>query len=264
MAAFCSFSSASVGSRVALEGWGPPIYSSSRQHCRMGISFSKERHSSSRRPLGHVGVQHQNQHHRTESQLSPPHSSSLQPHQELPPGPPFSAHLALLLPGCCPVQPSSPFPASSWAECVHSLHIPQCPSRQASFFLLHYGTGLATLPAFILHITALPLLKTLLWFSPPKPQDKSPRAMAPAGICTWLLPRSNLPSPAATCPFHLSALLSWLSAPHPQLPPFSLSQSRHFKIYPQSPPCFHSHYTLRGLTAGVRQPGQWWTCSVGP
>lgn len=112
-----------------------------------------------------------------------------------------------LLPGCYPVQPSSPCPASSWAEYVHSLHISQCPPRQASFFLLHYGLALGLrpfLPPFSSTSQPFPNLK-LFCCGFPHPnlriQVLSPWPLLASALGYFL---------AATCPFHLSALLSWL------------------------------------------------------
>jgi hypothetical protein len=68
------------------------------------------------------------------------------------------------------------------------------------------------------HITAFLLLMTLLWL--PLSQDENPRALAPPGICTWLLPGGNLNSSAATSSVHLSDLLTHSSSPSRPIPVF--------------------------------------------
>ena len=93
------------GSAERLWGWGGPGLLLT---CRMAIFLFNLRHSSSRRALGHGGVRHRQQCCRPGSQQSPPHRPSLQPYQEFPLGPPFSAHLSLCCPSAIPAQPCSP------------------------------------------------------------------------------------------------------------------------------------------------------------
>lgn len=101
MAAFCSFSSARVGSRVASEGWRAPVHSSSRQRCRMGISLSKVRHSSSRSSLEHMGAQ--------QPEPVPQDQVSAKPStQPQPPASPGSSWPSFLSPPC-PLLPSTAF-----------------------------------------------------------------------------------------------------------------------------------------------------------
>lgn len=212
-----------------------------RLTCRIGISLSKARHSSSRRPLGHVGVQQPEAVPKGRVSDGP----DLQPHQE-----PLQALSSQpTLPSAA--QHSLPAPAKPPGQNVSSPCMP--PSSQPDrhrYFFCATALGLQPhWPPFSLISWPFPCLKLFCGPPPTPTQDKNLQAMAQSGIPACLLPGSNLSSPATTCPFHLSAC-SHGSLPHPgMLPPFPLtilpflSPSQPF-ISPA--PCLHPHYPLGG------------------
>ena len=92
--------------------------------CRMGISLSSARHSSSRRARGHGQCSTGS---RPGSQQSPPLGPHPQPPQEPPLRPPISVHLFLCCPHAVPAQPCSPASLFLGRVCPLSLPASQCP-----------------------------------------------------------------------------------------------------------------------------------------